>query len=196
MKITVNNIKTDKRKAYKGKGNPFYGKKHSDETKRKMRLARSKNQKGRKHSEETKQKMSDSAKGKDRSYYSPSRFKNGNKSPMKGKRHTKEVKKKISDANKGKLSQENHPNWKGGKSFENYPKEFNDELKEIVRDRDSYICQECGVHQDELKRKLSVHHIDYDKKNNDPENLISLCQSCHVKTNYSREDWINYFKQK
>jgi hypothetical protein len=42
-------------------------------------------------------------------------------------------------------------------------------------------------------KKLDVHHIDYDKKNGDPRNLVSLCKSCHIKTNYNREYWIEYF---
>jgi hypothetical protein len=44
--------------------------------------------------------------------------------------------------------------------------------------------------------RLNIHHIDYDKKNNDPVNLISLCKVCHTQTNYSREDWERYFKNK
>ena len=42
--------------------------------------------------------------------------------------------------------------------------------------------------------KLKRNHIDYDKRNNDPKNLITLCHSCHSKTNYNRNYWINYFK--
>jgi len=38
-----------------------------------------------------------------------------------------------------------------------------------------------------------VHHIDYDKKNCDPENLITLCKNCHPKTNSNRGDWIEFF---
>jgi hypothetical protein len=41
---------------------------------------------------------------------------------------------------------------------------------------------------------LPVHHIDYDKKNNDERNLITLCISCHSKTNANREYWIEYLK--
>jgi 5-methylcytosine-specific restriction endonuclease McrA len=28
---------------------------------------------------------------------------------------------------------------------------------------------------------LTVHHIDGDRKNNDPQNLIALCQRCHLR---------------
>lgn len=94
-----------------------------------------------------------------------------------------------------KYTGENHWNWQDGKSFEPYGVEFNDELKEQIRRRDNYICQECGIIQEKIERKLDVHHIDYNKKNNKPENLICLCPSCHSKTNYNREDWTKYFKK-
>ena len=37
-------------------------------------------------------------------------------------------------------------------------------------------------------------HIDYNKLNCNPNNLISLCRKCHMKTNSNRDYWINYFK--
>ena len=40
-------------------------------------------------------------------------------------------------------------------------------------------------HTDETK-------IDYNKKNLDPKNLISLCKNCHSKTNTDREYWSRY----
>jgi len=61
------------------------------------------------------------------------------------------------------------------------------ELKEQIRERDNHICQLCGKKQG--KRKLSVHHIDYNKKNCKKENLICLCHSCHSKTNGHRNFW-------
>jgi 5-methylcytosine-specific restriction endonuclease McrA len=42
-------------------------------------------------------------------------------------------------------------------------------------------------------RQLDVHHIDYDKDNLSPNNLITLCRRCHVKTNNNRDFWRNYF---
>lgn len=38
-----------------------------------------------------------------------------------------------------------------------------------------------------------VHHIDYNKLNCNPNNLITLCKSCHMKTNFNREYWLDYF---
>jgi len=43
------------------------------------------------------------------------------------------------------------------------------------------------------KHGLSVHHIDYNKQNCDDFNLITLCKSCHSKTGFNREYWIEYF---
>ena len=88
------------------------------------------------------------------------------------------------------------PNWQGGLSYEPYSPTFRESLKEEIRKRDGYLCQECFRTQDENGEKLSVHHIDYDKKNCARENLISLCGKCHLKTNYGRKEWTAYFAQK
>jgi len=83
-----------------------------------------------------------------------------------------------------------------GSSFEPYSTDWTDDLRESIRKRDGYVCRMCGIHQDELKgwsKKLDVHHIDYDKDNLNPNNLISLCHNCHMKTNGNREYWINCF---
>ena len=73
-----------------------------------------------------------------------------------------------------------------------YPMDWTDDLRESIRRRDGYVCQLCGIHQGELKgfiKKLDVHHIDYNKDNLDPDNLITLCKNCHMKTNYNRNYW-------
>ena len=88
----------------------------------------------------------------------------------------------------GKKGKE-HPCWQNGKSFEEYGSEFDNNLKEQVRFRDKYKCQLCGCTQLENGRQLDCHHKDYDKKNNDINNLISLCKSCHLKTNHNRNYW-------
>jgi len=80
-----------------------------------------------------------------------------------------------------KIKAEKHPNWKGGIGKKSYPYEFNEKLKESMRKRDGHRCQKCFIHQSKLKRKLDVHHIDGNKGNLSPQNLISLCESCHIK---------------
>lgn len=62
-----------------------------------------------------------------------------------------------------------------------YGKEFTKELQEEVRKRDDHTCRDCYVSQDKLNRKLDVHHVDGDKRNNKIENLLSLCARCHNK---------------
>ena len=72
---------------------------------------------------------------------------------------------------------EDHWNWKGGASFEPYPIEFNERFKRLIRQRDGYNCAICR------RSGHSVHHIDYDKQNTVPRNCITMCSSCHSKTN-------------
>jgi hypothetical protein len=82
--------------------------------------------------------------------------------------------------------------WYGGKMYETYCKEWTKELKEFIKYRDGNRCSNpcCS----KVSTRLTVHHIDYDKQNNKENNLISLCKSCHAKTNFNRLDWANYFK--
>ena len=135
-----------------------------------------------------------------------------------GLKQSEKTKKKISDSQKAreyKLSDETkdkirsiklkdnwmrgrcgelHPKWKGG-YVPNYPLDWTDTLRESIRQRDDYVCQLCGIHQEELNYRLDVHHIDYDKNNCNPINLISLCRNCHLKTNLDREYWIKHLKE-
>jgi len=89
----------------------------------------------------------------------------------------------------------NSPRWNGGKSFELYPQNWVESLREVVRKRDNYKCKICGLPQQECFRKLDIHHIDYDKKNCNINNLISLCHRCHIKTNSKRIEWENKLKE-
>lgn len=86
-----------------------------------------------------------------------------------------------------------NPNWQGGISFIPYCNKFNNKFKEAVRERDNYTCQLCGAEQN--GRKLSVHHIHYDKKNCYPD-CIALCASCNSKVNGNRDYWELFFKDK
>ena len=112
---------------------------------------------------------------------------------MKNKKHSLESILKMSNTQK-MFTGTKAPNWRGGKSFEHYGIDFNEQLKRKIRKRDNYACQKCNRLQKDLGYKLCVHHIDYNKKNCNEDNLISLCINCHVKTNFKRNYWKNYFK--
>ena len=94
----------------------------------------------------------------------------------------------------GCRSGENSHFWAGGKSFEKYGVDWTATLRRSIRERDNYSCVMCGKLQSDFA--FSVHHIDYDKKNCNPDNLITLCKSCHQKTNFDREKWIIYFSSR
>lgn len=130
----------------------------------------------------------------------PNRYWLGKKRPDNkywlNKKRSDSTKLKISKNRKGKCTKDEHHAWQGGISFEPYGIEFNKELKNKIRERDNHQCQECGYTEKQLNYKLPVHHIDYDKKNNKPSNLISLCRNCHAQTNFNRNDWSNYFNDK
>lgn len=89
----------------------------------------------------------------------------------------------------------NSGTWKGGASLEDYGGQFTLGLKEQIRDRDNRRCCECGCPEEELEERLSVHHVDEDKKNNNHDNLISLCRACHSKVHWGKKDWATYFRK-
>lgn len=105
----------------------------------------------------------------------------------KGKNLSEETRRKLS-AHASTRTGERNPSWRGGVSFEPYPPEFNEPLKRKIRERDNYTCQVSGEWGN------AVHHIDYDKENNDPQNLITLSKRIHSKTITDREEWTAYFK--
>ena len=84
-----------------GKKHPMYGKKHTEEMKRKM----SEINKGKKLSEETRKKMSEFQKGRKPSEETRRRMSKGHI----GIRHSEEAKRKMSMARKGKLVGEDSP---------------------------------------------------------------------------------------
>lgn len=158
----------------RGKKNPMYGKHHSEGARKKQ-----------------------------------SEAKLGDNNPFYRKHHTEESKKKSSKANRErkrdeetrKRMSENHtdvscernPNWRGGVSFIPYCPKFNRILKERVRDRDNRTCQLCS--EKENGRRLTVHHVHYDKENCHPD-LISLCNKCNPKVNFNRQYYEMLFMNK
>lgn len=103
---------------------------------------------------------------------------------------------------------ENNPNWQGGISFGKYCPKFNDEFKEYIRDKFGRVCFQCGKTEEENGRRLSVHHVNYDKNCGCAETeedkkvddgtcqFIPLCISCNVQANYDRDKWEIFFKNK
>jgi len=95
---------------------------------------------------------------------------------------------------------EHNPNWKKGVSFEPYSYEFNQELKEQIRERDSWKCKNCGMTEEEhlivIGRVLTIHHIDYNKQNCQKNNLITLCLWCNSRANHNKDYWKNYYQTK
>jgi len=116
-----------------------------------------------------------------------------------GEDRAKEIRIHISESNKGilhpnaNLAMENNSQWRGGISFEPYGVEFNDVLKQFVRERDNYVCQICKTQEN--GRKLSVHHIDYNKNNNDSFNLIATCEICHGLTGANRNIFQEFLEE-
>jgi len=91
-------------------------------------------------------------------------------------------------------------NWIDGRSYYPYAPNFNRLLKKKVKDRDGWVCINCDISdsferkKDPLGRGLTIHHIDYDKFNNEINNLVTVCRSCNSKANKNREKWIKKYK--
>ena len=133
----------------------------------------------------------------------------GSLNSMYGKRHYSETLKKIRESKLGvcdtlKTREKKrlarlgplNPRWRGGKSLEPYSPEWNGKLQEQIRDRDDHLCQMPGCYLPENGKKHDVHHIDYDKKHNQEENLITLCHKHHTKTTSGdRVYWTEYFQE-
>jgi 5-methylcytosine-specific restriction endonuclease McrA len=167
------------------------GHKQTEEHKRKIKESNL----GQKRTSETKQRM----KEKKRIF-----FANGGHAHNKGIKgvyhHTDEIKEKIRKSSKERIASEETRKkigdahrgekcnfYKDGKSKEPYTPDWTYSLKRSIRLRDKFTCQICN------KRGWIVHHIDYNKKNCKPENLVIVCKSCHSKTNFNREKWIRFF---
>ena len=158
-------------------GHQRRGKKHTDETKRKMAGFRGREHteatkrklRGRKHTDETKRKMSEA---------------------NKGRKLSDETKKQIGEACKGKNLGEKSGLWQGGISFEPYCHKFNEQFKESIREKFDRKCFLCGSQENGIK--LSVHHVNYDKSclcAGVKCEFVPLCKSCHSKTNHNRDYW-------
>lgn len=111
-----------------------------------------------------------------------------------GKRLGIETRRKMSKSRVGELNPmyglrgELSPHWRNGISCEPYCDAWADnEYKEDLKFRDGHKCQnpDCWGVSD----RRCLHHIDYDKKNCQPLNLVTLCNSCNTRANVNRKYW-------
>lgn len=102
----------------------------------------------------------------------------------KGKKFSDELRIKMSIAAGGKGDLK--PLYQG------YSEDFNKELKRKIFVRDNFKCYHPGC--ENKTHDIIVHHIDYDKFNNNENNLITLCRVCHPTTNWNRDSWMKYYK--
>lgn len=92
-------------------------------------------------------------------------------------------------------SMENNGNWRGGLSFENYPKEFFNQ-RVYIREKYNNCDYFTGIHKDICNggEETSIHHIDYDKQNNHEDNLVPLSRKNHALTLGKRLFWYRLIK--
>lgn len=146
--------------------------------------------------EKTKEKIRNTVKKK----YENSLYKKRITRKVKKALQRTEVKQKMCNAQKGntngfnthnnKFFGDNNGRWNNGSSRRGYPEAWTDNLRKQIRKRDKFICQVCK------ENGWVVHHINYNKKDNNPKNLVALCQKCHAKTNGNRKYWTQYFQTK
>jgi len=107
----------------------------------------------------------------------------------KNKKRSEQTKFRMSQSKRGNKN----PAWVNGYSALGYayPIEWTRSLKQQIRKRDNFICCICLEYPSTI-----VHHIDYDKKNCESDNLITVCRKCHSKTNNNREFWTNNLYEK
>lgn len=128
--------------------------------------------------------------------------------PWYGREHTDQTKEKIGAKSKGRFPSketrrkmslkrfgDKNANWKGGISTESYCFIWsNNEYKDFlyVRDKTKFCwnpqCEGRGT-------KEVLHHIDYNKKNCCPSNIIKVCNSCNSKANFNRRWWQAFYKE-
>lgn len=148
-----------KSESMKGKNNPFFGKTHNEETKKKLSLAH----KGKKISPETIKKMIES---------------------RTGYKHSEETRKKISEGNSGKkkpyLSERNrinckdkHPCWKGNDAKLSYDG-IHYRMKLFIEKPE--FCEMCHIKPPyDLANKSGQYLFD-------TNDWYYLCRSCHALT--------------
>jgi endogenous inhibitor of DNA gyrase (YacG/DUF329 family) len=78
-------------------------------------------------------------------------------------------------------SGENNQNWRDGRAKVTYGPGWTDALRKRIRARDGNACRCCGSAQ-----RLQIHHRDESKFNHADSNLLTLCQTCHVRLHHHK----------
>lgn len=89
-----------------------------------------------------------------------------------------------------------HGDWVGVEKAKLLYKGFTLKLKKKVRDRDKNTCQVCGKTKENHGMNMHVHHIDYNKDNNEMSNLICVCRYCHGKIHGNESLWEKILSKK
>jgi len=114
----------------------------------------------------------------------------GKNNPMFGYIYSKKQLKKRSEIMKGNKN----PAWKGGISFEPYCQVWKDkDYRKDIKEYYNYQCQNPFCLCD--SNNLVLHHIDYDKKNCKPDNIIPVCRSSNAKANMDRWFWQEIYEE-
>lgn len=163
------NVSDAQKKAVREHNIKFWtGRKHSDSAKKKMSLAKL----GRRLPENHRKHIAQSLQGHE-GYWT-------------NRHHSYSYKLKMSLRLRGS----NGPGWKGGISSLPYAKEWTRYLKYQIKERDNFQCQNPCCKK--KGGKIHIHHVDYDKLNCTPSNLICLCSHCHSRTQHNRDCWQRY----
>ena len=86
-----------------------------------------------------------------------------------------------------KISGPGNYGWQGGISYEPYCPIWKDkEYKQDILERDENKCLNPYCHS-KNPNDLVIHHVDYNKKNCSPKNLVTICRVCNIKANKDRE---------
>lgn len=83
-----------------------------------------------------------------------------------------------SEAHRGRQAGEKNPAWRGGVADWDYTSDWK-VIARSIRNRDEWRCALCHEQRRHWGKNLHVHHINGDKLNNEPTNLISVCAACH-----------------
>ncbi len=145
----------------------------------------------------------------------------GDLHPLTGRKQTDEHNRNISLGNKGKKRSKEHckntskgmkkyfedpealirascaqqcikrEDWKGFISQEPYCDVWTKEYKDFIKERDEWKCLNPKCRK--TSKTICAHHIDYNKKNCEPWNIITVCMSCNGRANGNRKYWQKFY---